>query len=631
MSKTVKLTVGQAVVKFLSQQYSVVDGVESRLVAGMLGIFGHGNVAGIGQALLESELEDPARLPYYLARNEQGAVHAATAFAKHLDRHSTMAVTASIGPGSTNMLTGAALATINRIPVLLFPADTFATRLPDPVLQQLEKIENYSKTVNDSFEPLSVFFDRISRPEQLTKSLLMAMRALTDPSNSGAVTLSIPQDVQAESYDFPVEFFEKRLWQIARNRPDSDVLAQAVAAIATSKRPIIVAGGGVLYSGAEQALADFALATGIPVVHTHAGKGSLLAGNVLELGSVGSTGASSANKLAATADLVLGIGTRYSDFTTASNSIFANPDVQFINVNTTGIDTIKLSGLPLIGDARATILELGDKLVDYKVPAMYSDEVEAARIIWLEERSSAVGQRWQTQNPAGLPSQIEVLGRINDLLPADGVVINAAGSAPGDLHKLWLSQSRRQYHVEYGFSTMGYEIAAAFGVKLADAAAEVVAIVGDASYLMLSQEIVTAVAENRKIIVVLINNHGFGSIGNLSESVGSQRFGTQYRFRDEDSDRLNGDVLPVDYVKNMESLGAKVFTADGIDGFAASFEKALAADVTCAVYVETDPLAPSMVGGAWWQVPPAEVSSLDSTKAARAAYEKDVQAQRHYL
>ncbi|MFZ4894846.1 3D-(3,5/4)-trihydroxycyclohexane-1,2-dione acylhydrolase (decyclizing) [Plantibacter sp. Mn2098] len=626
-TQTVRLTVSQAIVRFLSQQYTLRDGVEHRVVEGFFGIFGHGNVAGIGQALLQAELDDPATMPYYLARNEQGAVHAAAGFAKQRNRLSTLAVTTSVGPGATNMITGAALATVNRIPVLLFPADTFATRAPDPVLQQLERNESQDVTVNDAFRPVSAFFDRVWRAEQLPLSLLNAMRVLTDPAQTGAVTIALPEDVQAEAHDWPVEFFAKRVWTVARTRADRDALQSAASIIAAAKRPFIIAGGGVQYSEANAVLAELSERWGIPVGQTHAGKGTLPDGHPMDVGGVGSTGTIAADELASTADLVIGIGTRYSDFTTSSKALFQRDDVRFLNLNVAGLDAIKLAGHAVTGDARESLTELGELLGAHTTDEAYRAEIAERRAAWEATRSAAIA----AEAPGDLPAQIGLLSILNEELADEDVIVNAAGSAPGDLHRLWQPRSAKQYHVEYGFSTMGYEIAGALGVKMAAPERQVVALVGDGSYLMLSQEIVTAVAEHIKLVIVLIDNQGFASIGNLSESVGSQRFGTKYRYRNVDTSRLDGGVLPVDLAANIRSLGANVIEADGLDEFRAAVRAALEAEETTAVYVRSDPAAPGVDGGWWWDVPVAEVSDIESTAAAREQYEIDRVAQRPHL
>jgi 3D-(3,5/4)-trihydroxycyclohexane-1,2-dione acylhydrolase (decyclizing) len=613
---THRLTVAQATVRFLAAQYSERDGVEQRLVPGCFGIFGHGNVAGIGQALLQAQLTGDADLPYYLARNEQGMVHAAVGFARMRNRLQAMACTASIGPGSTNMLTGAALATINRIPVLLLPSDIFATRPSSPVLQELEHPSGHDVSVNDAFRPLSRFFDRVWRPEQLPHALLAAMRVLTDPAETGAVTLALPQDVQAEAVDWPVALFEKRVWHIARPVPEPAALDRAVKVIRSSRRPLIVAGGGVIYAEAEEALRAFASATGIPVGDTQAGKGAVLADHACAVGGVGSTGSPVANALAREADVVIGIGTRYSDFTTASSTAFQNPDVRFVNLNVTPFDAAKQNATSLVADARHGIEALSAALAGYRVDDAYTAAFTEHRNRW-----DAVVDEAFTVGHQPLPGQAEVIGALAEVMEPRDVVVQAAGSLPGDLQMLWRARDVKQYHVEYGYSCMGYEIAGALGVKMAAPDREVFAMVGDGSYLMMAQEIVTAVAEGIKLVILLVQNHGFASIGSLSESLGSQRFGTQYRYRSTQTGMLDGAKLPIDLAANAESLGADVLRVSTIDELRIALGKARAAQRTTVVHIETDPLAPVPSPESWWDVPVAEVSALASTQHARQSYE----------
>jgi 3D-(3,5/4)-trihydroxycyclohexane-1,2-dione acylhydrolase (decyclizing) len=629
---TVRLTVAQALVRFLSVQFSERDGQRQRLFAGCLGIFGHGNVAGVGQALLQSELEDPAALPYILARNEQAMVHTAAAFARTRDRLQTYACTASIGPGSTNMITGAALATINRLPVLLLPSDVFATRVATPVLQELESTTAGDVSVNDAFRPVSKYFDRVWRPEQLPSALLNAMRVLTDPVETGAVTLALPQDVQAEAHDWPDEFFAERTWHVARPLPEAAVVEQAADLLRASRRPLIVAGGGVAYSGAQEALREFVEATGIPVAESQAGKGSLRYDHPQSVGAVGSTGTTAANALAREADLVIGIGTRYSDFTTASRTAFQDPGVRFVNINVARFDGGKHAGLPVVADAREALVALASAVGDWSVPQ------------GLRDRTAELARAWdatveQTYNPpesvtaglaAGLLTQGEVLGAVNELSDPRDVVVCAAGSMPGDLHKLWRTRDPKGYHVEYGYSCMGYEIAGGLGVRLGAPDRDVFVMVGDGSYLMMSTELVTAVQENLKVIVVLVQNHGFASIGALSESLGSQRFGTAYRRRSGDG-RLDGDVLPVDLAANARSLGVEVLEVNGRAELEKAIGTAKAADGPILIQVRTDPLVHAPDSDSWWDVPVSQVSRLDSTRAASASYEDFKKAQRPYL
>jgi 3D-(3,5/4)-trihydroxycyclohexane-1,2-dione acylhydrolase (decyclizing) len=620
-----RLTVGQAVVRFLAAQYSERDGVRHRLIEGCFGIFGHGNVAGIGEALLEAELDEArASLRYYQGRNEQGMVHAAAGFARMRNRLSTLACTSSIGPGATNMVTGAALATVNRLPVLLLPGDVFATRVANPVLQELEDPRYGDVSVNEALRPVSRFFDRVWRAEQLPAALLSAMRVLTDPAETGAVTLALPQDVQAEAYPFPDELFEERVWYVPRPVPEPAALARAVAVLRAARRPLIVAGGGVIYAEATEALRRFAEATGVPVAETQAGKGSLPYDHPLSVGAIGATGSTAANTLAREADVVLGIGTRWSDFTTASRTVFAAPAVRFVNVNVAAFDAAKHAGVSLVADARSTLDALTAALAGWGTGAEYRQRAAALARDW----DSTVERAYHLGN-SPLPAQSEVLGAVNEAAGARDVVVCAAGSMPGDLHKLWRTRDPKGYHVEYGYSCMGYEIAGGLGVKLAAPDREVYVLVGDGSYLMMAQELVTAVQEGVKLIVVLVQNHGFASIGRLSESVGGQRFGTAYRYRGA-SGRLDGDLLPVDLAANAQSLGARVLRARTVDELRAALADAKAADRTTVVHVDVDPLPGAPDSDAWWDVPVAEVSTLDSTRQPRADYEKAKQSQRGY-
>jgi 3D-(3,5/4)-trihydroxycyclohexane-1,2-dione acylhydrolase (decyclizing) len=628
---TVRLTVAQAVVRFLEQQYVERDGEENAFFAGCWGIFGHGNVAGIGEALLERELATDSRGPrlrYHQGRNEQAMVHAAVGYARHRNRLATYAVTASVGPGSTNLVTGAALATINRIPVLLLPGDVFATRVANPVLQELEDPTSLDVSVNDALQPVSRYWDRVNRPEQLPAALLAAMRVLTDPAETGAVTLALPQDVQAEAYDWPEDLFVKRVWSIRRQPVDSMSLERAAAAIRSARRPLIVAGGGVIYSGASEALRTFATQTGIPVAETQAGKGSLAFDHPLSVGAVGATGTTAADQLAGDADLVIGVGTRYSDFTTASQTVFAHPDVQFVNLNVASFDAHKQSALPLLGDARTGLEQLTDAVSGWSTEPSYQSLVSELAHAWDE----VVQQAYDLAH-GPLPAQSAVIGVVNELSGPRDVVVCAAGSMPGDLHKLWRTRDPKGYHVEYGYSCMGYEIAGGLGVKMAvDAAGEsrdVYVMVGDGSYLMMSAELVTAVQEGVKLIIVLVDNRGFASIGALSESLGSQRFGTRYRYRTDTG--LDGDVLPVDLAANAASLGADVIRATTIDEFAKAIRTAQSNEHTTVVHVETDPSVPAPDSPAWWDVPVAETSTLSSTQDARTAYDVAKSRQRRHL
>ncbi|MHA0288153.1 3D-(3,5/4)-trihydroxycyclohexane-1,2-dione acylhydrolase (decyclizing) [Mycobacterium sp. C3-094] len=624
---TVRLTVAQATVRFLANQYVERDGQRHKFFTGCLGIFGHGNVAGVGQALLQDEIDAHERgaepgLKYVLGRNEQAMVHTAVAYARQQDRLQAWAVTASIGPGSTNMLTGAALATINRLPVLLLPSDTFATRVSSPVLQELELPASGDVTVNDAFKPLSRYFDRVWRPEQLPSALLGAMRVLTDPAETGAATVSLPQDVQAEAHDWPESLFAERTWHIARPLPERSVIARAADVIRSARTPLIVAGGGVIYSGANDALAAFAAQTGIPVCESQAGKGSLLHEHPQSVGAVGSTGTTAANALAADADVVIGIGTRYSDFTSASRTAFNNPDVRFVNINVTSFDAVKQGGISVVADAREALEALADAVGTYTV----DDEYRSRTTELMAEWNDTVSQAYRTSDDVAL-NQNQVIGLVNTLSDARDVVVCAAGSMPGDLHKLWRMRDRKGYHVEYGYSCMGYEIAGGIGVRMAAPDRDVFVMVGDGSYLMMATEIVTAVQEGVKIIPVLVQNHGFASIGGLSESLGSQRFGTAYRYRGQDG-RLDGDTLPVDLAANAASLGADVIRVATAAEFSDAVKVAKAADRITVIHVETDPRVYAPDSHSWWDVPVSEVSSLESTQQAYQRYAEWKKVQR---
>jgi 3D-(3,5/4)-trihydroxycyclohexane-1,2-dione acylhydrolase (decyclizing) len=618
--KTIRLTVGQAVIKFLEQQYVSRDGTEQPFFAGCLGIFGHGNVAGIGEALLQNP-----DFKYIMTRNEQASVHIAIAYAKMKNRMGTYVCTSSIGPGATNMVTGAACATINRLPVLIIPGDIFARRNVAPVLQQLESTSSQDISVNDCFKPVSKYWDRINRAEQLITSLPEAMRVLTSPADTGAVTLAIPQDVQAEAYDFPADLFRKRIWNIARPRPDVALLNEAVKLIKSSKKPLIIAGGGVIYSEATEVLKKFIETTGIPVAETFAGKGSLPYNHHLNLGATGATGTPGANEIASEADLVIGIGTRYSDFTTASKTAFQNPDVKFLNINISDFDAYKHGALHLTSDAKVCLEELTLLLGKFKVNIDYQLKVTQFNHSWDEFVSNTC------KVSGSLPvTQAEVIGAVNEFSAAKDVILCAAGSLPGDLHKLWRTRDPKGFHLEYGYSTMGYECAAGIGAKIACPNREIWVMVGDGNYLMMNNEIVTAIQEGIKFNIILLNNHGFGSIGALSQSLGSQRFGTKYRFREEKTGQLTGDKLPVDFAQNARSLGAHVIEAKDIPSLQLALKEARKQIKTTVITIETD-INKGIPGYAWWEVPVAEVSEMDTVREAYKNYIRNKSKQRYYL
>jgi len=643
---SVRLTVGQALVRFLAAQEVERDGERQRFFAGCFGIFGHGNVAGLGQALQQHE----DLLPYVQGRNEQAMVHMAAGYARQRNRLATWACTTSIGPGATNMVTGAALATVSRLPVLLLPSDTFASRRPHPVLQQLEVPHDATVSVNDSLRPVSRFFDRVERPEQIVSAALEAMRVLTDPAETGAVTLALPEDVQAEVVEVPESFLEPRVWTVWRRPPAAGALARAAELVRHARRPLIVAGGGVIYSDATEALRELVDASGIPVAETQAGRGSLRSDHPLALGAVGATGTLAANRLAREADLVIGVGTRWSDFTTASKSAFQDPEVRFVNVNVSEFDAAKHSGLPLSCDARLGLEDLSEQLAGHRVAEGWEQRAREEAAAWAEEV-----ERLVHAGHGPLPSQAEVIGAINDAAGESGVVVCAAGSAPGDLHKLWRARDPKGYHVEYGYSCMGYEIPGAIGVKLAAPERDVFSLVGDGSYLMLPGELVTAVAENVHIVVVLVDNHGYASIGALSRSVGSAGFGTHHRQREQEGigahpaepgasarqllDAPDGEgpaqpaePLPVDLAANAESLGARVVRTRTIDELREALDGAKAsAGGPVVVYVETDRYAGVPGYEGWWDVPVAELSDDPAVREARREYERAREAQRQYV
>jgi len=614
---TVRLTTTQAIVRFLKAQGVARDGREQDFFAGCFGIFGHGNVAGMGQALQQNP-----DFPYYLCRNEQAMVHTAAAFARMSNRLRTLVCTTSIGPGATNMLTGAAGATINRLPVLLLPGDIFARRNVAPVLQQLESPGTQDVSVNDCFRPVSRYWDRIQRPEQVLAALPEAMRVLTSPAETGAVTLALPQDVQAQAFDFPEDFFDHRTWTVPRARPDIALLVKASAWIRSAKRPLIIAGGGVIYSEATDTLARFATKTGIPVAETQAGKGSLAFDHRQSVGAMGVTGTSAANKLAGESDLIIGIGTRYTDFTTASVTAFQNPEVRFININVAEFDAAKHAALALTGDARATLEELDSALASHSVSSNYAQEITRLRSEWDAEVERIYNRR------VGPPlSQGQVIGLLNSTLGEKDVIVCAAGSLPGDLHKLWRTRDPKAYHMEYGYSCMGYEIAGGLGVKMADPSREVYVLIGDGSYLMMAQEIVTALQEHIKINIVLLDNHGFSSIGGLSRACGSDGFGTEYRYR---NGGRAGDPIAVDFAVNAASLGAYAVRATTHSELEGEIEKCRQQDRVSVIVVETDYHDRVAGYGSWWDVPIAEVSESEKVQQAFRRYEEAQRRERRF-
>jgi 3D-(3,5/4)-trihydroxycyclohexane-1,2-dione acylhydrolase (decyclizing) len=614
--KTVRLTMAQALLRFLDAQYLESDGVEHKFVRGVFGIFGHGNVLGLGEALAEEK----TGLTYYQGHNEQGMAHAAIGFAKQSNRKRIFAVTSSIGPGALNMVTAAGTATVNRIPVLFLPGDAFACRQPDPVLQQVEQFHDLNLTANDAFKPVSRFWDRISRPEQLMSGALNAMRVLTDPADTGAVTLALPQDVQGEAYEYPVEFFDKRVHHLARRSPTEGELSRAVAMIRASRKPLLICGGGVRYSEAARELKSFCARFRVPFAETQAGKGVLPWDNPWNLGGIGVTGGLAANRIAGEADLLIAVGTRLGDFTTASKWLFRNPELKVLGVNVAPFDAGKLNALPVVADARAALGALIRALGRTGHRSGWGGEVEQAR----EEWSAEVDRLYSAEDPAGL-SQTRCLGELNErLLPKNAIVVGASGSLPGDLQRVWRPRRPGGYHMEYGFSCMGYEIAGALGAKLAEPEREVFALVGDGSYVMLHSELLTSLQEGLKINVVVFDNQGFQCIDNLQTSQGITRFGNELRLRSAETGRLTGDLLTVDFARNAQSYGARGLSARSLEEFRRAVRKALKEGRSTVIDVKVT--TKSMTGGydSWWRVGTAEVSRNKNVEEAAALLKKEI-------
>ncbi|TDV45026.1 3D-(3,5/4)-trihydroxycyclohexane-1,2-dione hydrolase [Pseudomonas graminis] len=627
---TTRLTMAQALVKFLDNQYVEVDGVQSKFVAGVFTIFGHGNVLGLGQALEQ----DSGELIVHQGRNEQGMCHAAMGFAKQHLRRKVYACSSSVGPGAANMITAAATASANRIPLLLLPGDVYASRQPDPVLQQIEQFHDLSISTNDAFKAVSKYWDRINRPEQLMSAALNAMRVLTDPAETGAVTLALPQDVQAEAYDYPDSFLQKRVHRIDRRPPTKAMLDDAVALLKGKRKPLLICGGGVRYSGAAAELQAFAERFGIPFSETQAGKSAIVSAHSLNMGGIGETGTLAANTLAREADLIIGVGTRYSDFTTGSKSLFQNPDVQFLNLNVGAFDVQKLDGVQVLADARLALQLLADQLGDYR--AQWGDQPREARAALDAEVDRLYAVEYQTEDfepevsghldPQVLRDFIEmtgscltqsrVLGVLNQQLPADAVIVAAAGSLPGDLQRAWRSTSVDSYHVEYGYSCMGYEVNAALGVKMAAPEREVYALVGDGSYMMLHSELATSIQERRKINVVLLDNMAFGCINNLQMGNGMGSFGTEFRYRNAETGQLDGDLVPVDFAMSAAAYGCKTYKVSNAQELEAALADARRQTVSTLIDIKV--LPKTMIHGylSWWRVGVAQVSTTGTTAEA---------------
>ena len=615
MGKTVRLTTAQAIVKYLQAQYSERDGESRRLVPAMFGIFGHGNVIGLGQALEEVGTD----LPFLQGRNEQSMVHAAAAYAKATRRRATLACTSSIGPGATNMLTGAAGATINRLPVLLFPGDIYATRRQGPVLQQLEHPTGGDVSVNDCFRPVSRFFDRIVRPEQVLTALPEAMRVLTSPLETGTVTIALPQDVQSHAHDYPARFFEERTWRIERPPPDERRIGEAVELLRSASRPVVIAGGGVRYSEAEEELAAFASELGIPVVETFAGKGAMEADSWLVLGGLGLEGNPAANRVLKDADLVICVGTRLTDFATGSRSVFQHPEVRFVAVNVAGRDAYKQGALPIVADAREALRALREAATaaGIRPDDAYREEGNRVKEEWLETRRG-IGE----QVPGEAMSQGQLILTLNDFVRAGDTVITAAGTPPGDLLKLWDATGGRNCHLEFGYSCMGYELPAGIGVRMAQEGGEVYVYIGDGTFLLNPGELVTALQEGLKITVVISENHGFQSIRRLQMWRAGRDFGNEFRLRS--NGRLEGEYLRLDLAKAAEGLGARAFSADTPEAFRRALEEARGERRACVIVVETEPHRYLPDSEVWWDVAPPEASDEPEVQERRAEYEREL-------
>lgn len=624
--KTVRLTMAQALVRFLDNQYVSFDGKEEKFIEGVFGIFGHGCVVGLGEALQESDHS----LKFYQGHNEQGMAHAAIGFAKQHDRKKIMAVTSSIGPGALNMVTAAGLASTNRIPVLLLPGDVFACRQPDPVLQQMEQFHDYTNTSNDAFRAVCRYWDRINRPEQLMTAVMNAMRVLTDPADTGAVCLALPQDVQAEAWDYPVEFFEKRVHYIERRELTASAVERAADIIAQSRRPIMICGGGVRYSDAGETFASFAEEFGIPFGETQAGKSTVVWDHAMNLGGIGVTGGQAANSIAADADLVIAVGTRLSDFTTGSKWSFQNSKVKFISLNVNTFDAYKMNAFPFICDAKAGLQAVGEALRRRGYSSEYTTEIKEAKEAWDAEVDRLYAEE---SGPNGCYSQLRALGIMNEeLFAEDAIIVGASGSLPGDLQRVWRSRRTKVYHMEYGFSCMGYEVSASLGVKLASPGQDVYTMAGDGSFVMLHSELLTSIQEGVKINVILFDNNGFGCIDNLQRSQGIPKFGCELKYRNPKTGRLDegGELIPVDYAKIAEGYGCRAWTVRNSDELRQALKEAQESPVSTLIDIKVD--FDSMTGGylSWWRVGTPEVSKKESVVEANRALAEEIAKAKQY-
>ncbi|NLM11638.1 MAG: 3D-(3,5/4)-trihydroxycyclohexane-1,2-dione acylhydrolase (decyclizing) [Clostridiaceae bacterium] len=643
--KTVRLTMAQALVKFLDNQYVEFDGRQQKFVKGVFTVFGHGNVLGLGQALEQ----DPGDLVVHQGRNEQGMAHAAMGFAKQNHRKQIYACTSSVGPGAANMVTAAATASANRIPVLFLPGDTYASRQPDPVLQQIEHYHDINITTNDAFRAVSKYWDRINRPEQLMTAMINAMRVLTDPADTGAVTIALPQDVQGEAYDYPVDFFKKRVHRIERRPPTKEMIKEAVELIKAKKKPILICGGGVRYSEAAEAFRIFAEEFGIPFGETQAGKSAIAWDHELNLGGIGTTGNLAANTIAKEADLVIGVGTRYTDFTTSSKWLFQNPDVDFVNINVAEFDAYKLDAVKVVADARIALEMLTEELKKAGYKSSYSTEIKQAREKWACELERLytlkyTGEGFKPEVAGHIDhvlgefgeqtgsylTQTRVLGILDEMLDEDAIVVGSSGSLPGDMQRVWRAKKPNTYHMEYGYSCMGYEVNAALGVKIACPDKEVYSFVGDGSYMMLHSELPTSIQEGRKINVVVFDNMSFGCINNLQMGHGMGSFGTEFRYRNPKTGKLDGKLVPIDFAKNAESYGCKTYTVRNEDELRKAIEDSKKQTVSTLIDIKVLPKTMTHDYESWWRVGSAEVADKESVVKASERVKRELDRARRY-
>lgn len=641
---TVRLTTAQAIIRFLNNQYTEFDGKKQKFIKGVFTVFGHGNVLGLGQALEEA----PGELIIHQGRNEQGMAHAAIGFAKQSKRRQIYACTSSVGPGAANMITAAATATTNRIPVLFLPGDTYSTRQPDPVLQQIEHFHDFSITTNDAFKAVSKYWDRINRPEQVMTALINAMRVLTDPADTGAVTIALPQDVQGEAYDFPEYFFQERVHRIERRPPTGEMIKEAVELILTKKKPLLICGGGVRYSEAAEAFKSFVEKFNIPFGETQAGKSAIISDNPLNLGGIGTTGNLAANMIAKEADLIIGVGTRYTDFTTSSKWLFQNENVDFININVAEFDACKLDAVKIVADAKVALMEIEKQLAAQNYKSSYTTEIVYAKEKWKAELNRLYSLKYTENNftpevsghldhvlqefgqiTGSYLTQTRVLGILNEILDEDAIVVGASGSIPGDMQRVWVSKSEDTYHMEYGYSCMGYEVNAALGVKLACPTKEVYSMVGDGSYMMLHSELPTSIQEGKKINVILFDNMSFGCINNLQMGNGMESFGTEFRFRTNEG-KLNGNLVSIDFAKNAEAYGCVTYRITNENELREALEDARKQRVSTLLDIKVLPKTMTHDYDSWWRIGSAEVAKKEQVTNSTSRVKSELKKARQY-